>query len=237
MHSDVLDLAAVLNTLKKTHVQTLWTIAELGGRARLKDLQKKIKASKSTLSSRLAALADKGLVTYEAGFAELVYKTPLCYLANIENIPYAYVGLLGKPLPVEHREPETETAISLLREEGITIDKILVATTKDAIEEWTPIMSPELRAMLDFAILDIREMNSIEAVMDRMTRRILDLTRRYITILDCTSGTRPAGIAYYAIADKLKTPLIYVYADEKRIYWLKNRRTLITELNLQHIKS
>uniref|UniRef100_A0A7C5Q5M7 Uncharacterized protein n=1 Tax=Caldiarchaeum subterraneum TaxID=311458 RepID=A0A7C5Q5M7_CALS0 len=237
MSSDILDFTAILHTLKKTHIQTLWVIAQLGGKAKLSDIQKESGAAKSTLTGRLAALASKGLVTYQSGIAELVYKTPLCYLAQAKNIPYAYVGLLGKPPPAQPTEPETQTAVDLLHQQGIDVEKILVATTEDAIYEWMPTMNPDFRTKLDFVILNITEMNSIEAVLEKMASRIQSLAKDYITILDCTSGTRPAGIAYYTIADKLKTPLIYVYAEEKRIYWLKSRETLIQQLNLEQYAS
>lgn len=235
LHMDYHDIRLILRTLSRTQIQILRAIAEKGGRARLKDIQEITKAPKSTLVSRLAALTNTGLVRYESGLAELIYKTPFCYLANAKGVPYAYVGLLGKPSPDESREPETQTAIELLKQEGITIERAHVATTEDAMEEWMPIMNAALRAKLDFTLLTVKEMNNIESVMEKMAPKITELNKNFITILDCTSGLRPAGIAYYALAEKLKTPLIYAYLDEKRIYWLKTRQHLLHELGMGEV--
>ncbi|MCS7145421.1 MAG: hypothetical protein RMJ28_02825 [Nitrososphaerota archaeon] len=73
-------------------------------------------------------------------------------------------------------------------------------------------------------------MNGIEKLIGRVKQPLSLLMQQSIIVLDCTSGTRPAGIAFYTLAERYKLPLIYVYKDANRIYWLKSKETLKREL-------
>jgi len=222
-----------LGKLKKSHASVLFVIARRGGRARfsdiLADLGGEKRISKSTLSNRLNALAQMHVITYGKGLAELTYKSTLCYIADA-NIPYAYVGLLGMKNPNIETESETETAVKLLEQEGINPEKICVATTPEALESWKDFMNEDTWRRIELIQVKVTEMNNIEKMINRIKPKLHELMKNYITILDCTSGTRPAGIALYTLAEKYKLPLIYIYKDTKQIHWLKTKQTIKREL-------
>lgn len=166
-----------------------------------------------------------------------MYKTPLCYIAGA-HVPYAYIGLLGLSREGQE-EPETETAITLLRKEGYEFDKILVATTLDALNSWGGLRGREMQKIVDPLILELIEMNDIQRVEARIEDKMTEVMKSHIVILDCTSGTRPAGIAFYRLSDKWKVPLIYVYESSRKILWLKSREDIIREFRdilPKHIK-
>jgi len=58
------------------------------------------------------------------------------------------------------------------------------------------------------------------------------LLRDYVVILDCTSATKPATIAYYELAQTYLTPLIYVYEETGQLKWLVDREGLESQLGL-----
>ncbi|MDW7977786.1 MAG: hypothetical protein RMH74_03165 [Candidatus Caldarchaeum sp.] len=78
----------------------------------------------------------------------------------------------------------------------------------------------------------VNEMNSVDRMMERVENSLTELMRNFIVVLDCTSGTRPAGIAFYALAEKHRLPLVYVYKDRQVVYWLKSRDDLRKEIGL-----
>lgn len=222
-----------LNKVKKTHVPILIQLARAGGRARFSDIHQRLggeeKVSKSTLKNRLDSLAGLGVITYREGVAELRNKATLCYIVG-SNIPYAYLGLLGMKREIEDTEPETETAVNLLKEEGINLEKICVVTTPEALDGWSRYMREELWRQIEPVLVKVEEMNDIDKMIQRVKPKLLRLIGEFKVILDCTSGTRPAGIALYSLAERYKLPLIYVYKDMKRIYWLKSKEAIKKEL-------
>lgn len=218
---------------RKAYGPILRYIAEQGGRARFAEiyqhLSEKEKLSKSTLKTRLDALSNLGIITYKGGVAELRNKTTLCFIVGCQKIPYYYMGLLGKRESPE-AEPETETAIKLLKEEAIEFSKIYVATTPEALDSWKNFIDEDVWRRMELISVRIDEMNDIERMMNRVEPRLLELIGESITILDCTSGTRPAGIAFHMLAEKYKLPLVYVYKDARKVYWLRSRDTMRREL-------
>jgi len=58
------------------------------------------------------------------------------------------------------------------------------------------------------------------------------LLRNYIVIMDCTSATKPATIAYYEIAQTYLIPLIYIYEETKELKWLISRETIKEKLRI-----
>jgi hypothetical protein len=159
----------------------------------------------------------------------LRWRTPICFIADTPNVPYAYLGLLG--VKDKREVSETETAVQALEASGIIVDKIVVATTQEAIGSWSNSIDPRLK--IEWVTMRREELNRIEDVRDRIRPKLLELMEGFNVIMDCTSGTRPAGIAYYNLAIQHKVPLIYVYEPEKELIWLISRRDL--ERDLGHL--
>ncbi|MFN3621274.1 MAG: hypothetical protein ACK4TI_00090 [Nitrososphaerales archaeon] len=234
--SELRDISELIRDgkLRKTYGPILLYLAEHGGQARFTEiyqhLSKKGKLSKSTLKTRLDALSNLGIITYKQGAAELRNKTTLCFMFGCSKISYYYMGLLGIRTESPEVESEPETAIKLLKEEGIEFSRIYVATTPEALDSWKDFIDEDVWKRIEPLSVRIDEMNDIEKMIKRVESKLLELIGESITLLDCTSGTRPAGIAFHILAEKYKLPLIYVYKDTQRIYWLRSRNTLKREL-------
>lgn len=143
-------------------------------------------------------------------------KTPLCYLFDDVDSFY-YVGLLGKR--DLHNEPEPETAILLLMQEGIRIDKRIIFTTPEALYSWSNFDFSQY----NIKILNTRDLLDISLIEKRLYETIMPEMNNGLIILDCTSLTKTATIAVYNIAIKLNIPLIYVYEDKNKLVWLIDR--------------
>ena len=187
---------------------------------RFSELLKKLNIpskNKSTLSINLDILKGFNFITAEErGPIKLKFKTPLCFITNTPNVPYVYLGLLG--VKDKWKVSETETALEILEGTGLRFDKIIVVTTQKAIGSWSGAISPKLG--VEWHTLSEDDFNRIEMVEERIKPKLIELMERYIVIMDCTSGPRPAGIAYYRLASRFKVPLIYVYEPEKKLLWL-----------------
>lgn len=183
--------------------------------------------NKSTLSINLDVLQSFNFITREKrGPIKLKFKTPLCFIASTPNVPYAYLGLLG--VKDKWEVSETETALKILEGIGLRFDKIMVVTTQKAVGDWSGAINPELK--IEWYTLSEDDFNRIEMVEGRVKPKLAELMEKYILIMDCTSGTRPAGIAYYRLASRFKVPLIYVYEPEKKLLWLVSKEMLENEL-------
>jgi hypothetical protein len=123
---------------------------------------------------------------------------------------------------------ETETAVKILGSLGLRFERIVVITTPEAVGSWSGAISPELR--IEWHTLSKDELNKIEKVEERVKPKLAELMEKYVLIMDCTSGTRPAGIAYYKLATRYKIPLIYVYEPEKELVCLISKEDLEKEL-------
>jgi hypothetical protein len=183
--------------------------------------------NKSSLSNNLDVLERFNFIARaKRGPIRLKFKTPLCFVANTPNVPYAYLGLLGVK---DKREiSETETAVKILGSLGLRFERIVVITTPEAVGSWSGAISPELR--IEWHTLSKDELNKIEKVEERVKPKLAELMEKYVLIMDCTSGTRPAGIAYYKLATRYKIPLIHVYEPEKELVWLISKEDLEKEL-------
>ena len=184
-------------------------------------------SKKSTLYTNIEALRQLNFITRDKrGPIRLRFKTPLCFIAGTPNVPYAYLGLLG--VKDEREVSETETAVRIFSDLGFKFDRVIVVTTQEAIGSWSNAIDPKLR--IEWHTLTKEELNRIERVKDRVTPKLFELMERFNVIMDCTSGTRPAGIAYYNLATQHKVPLIYVYEPEKELIWLISKEDLKEEL-------
>ncbi|MDI6847232.1 MAG: hypothetical protein QMD23_03775 [Candidatus Bathyarchaeia archaeon] len=220
-----------LKKTKRRYVkQILGVLLKHGGTIRYGELLKKLDIppeKKSTLFNNLDVLERLNFLTREKrGPIKLKFKTPLCLIAHTPDIPYAYLGLLG--VKREWKVSETETALDVLKNVGIEIERITVVTTQEAIGTWSGAISPKLK--IEWHTMTENDFNKVEIVEERVKPKILELMEKYILIMDCTSGTRPAGIAYYRLASQFRVPLIYVYEPEKRLLWLVSKEMLEREL-------
>ncbi|MBS7618506.1 winged helix-turn-helix transcriptional regulator [Candidatus Bathyarchaeota archaeon] len=196
---------------------------------------------KSTLWYNLDVLEKLGFIARERvetrekwvkrGPIKLKFKTPLCFIANTLGVPYAYLGLLGLKDKLE--VSETETAVKILENIGLKFERIVVVTTQKAVGVWSNAIDPRLK--IEWHTLSEAEFNRIERVEERVRPIVVELMREYILIMDCTSGPRPAGIAYYRLASQFKVPLIYVYLPDKTLLWLISKEML--EKELKHLYS
>ncbi|MEM2865310.1 MAG: hypothetical protein QXR65_08630 [Candidatus Bathyarchaeia archaeon] len=207
-------------------------LLEEGGELRFSDFQAELGLSaseKSTLHNNLDSLRSLGFVTGDKrGPIRLKWRTPLCFIAGTPNIPYAYLGLLG--VKDEREVSETETAVRILESSGIAFERIVVVTTQEAVGSWSNSMDPELASKIEWHTLRREELNRIESVRDKVKPKLLELMREFTVVMDCTSGTRPAGIAFYNLAIQHMVPLIYVYEPEKELIWLISREDLERDL-------
>ena len=179
---------------------------------------------KSSLDYNLAILAKKGIINREKGTIHLDYKTPLCFIFDSPRIPYAYLGLLGERS--ERIESETETAIQLFKDLGVLFEKIVVATTHRAVAEWESLT----HLNVEWCLLSDEEISRVNTVEEKVLPRLVELMRNYRVVMDCTSATKPATIAYYRLATLFRVPLIYVYESRKELIWVISREDLKREL-------
>ena len=125
----------------------------------------------------------------------------------------------------ERVEPETETALRLLKAEGIEPKSIHVLTTLEAASEWK-----DLKLPYEWIICYEDEISDIDAVKIKAQKKIKLLVSRHVVIINCTSATKPATIAYYELAQMHQTPLIYIYESKSKLKWLKSKETIAREI-------
>ncbi|MEM2319647.1 MAG: hypothetical protein QXW82_07820 [Candidatus Bathyarchaeia archaeon] len=202
-------------------------IAKNGGVATFSQIQATSGVKGSVLNHHLNRLQRLKVVEKEVkGTYRLTYKTPLCFIFPAKTkIPIAYVGLMGKR--ETRKEPEPEIAIELLKKEKLKPDLIYVATSPEALNEWK-----DLKLPYQWILCYEEEIIDIESVKQKIQPQLISLLREYIVVMDCTSATKPATIAYYELAQTYCAPLIYIYEETKKMKWLISRDTIIKQLNI-----
>jgi hypothetical protein len=81
------------------------------------------------------------------------------------------------------------------------------------------------------------EFKIVKNLKDRgEVRRIIEqevdkLTKNYVTLLDYTAAPRPSGLAYFQLAEKYKTPLIYIFHD-----WMTGKSSLCWEIGRKELE-
>lgn len=86
-------------------------------------------------------------------------------------------------------------ALRLLKEQGIQPKFTYVVTSPEALGEWQ-----ELKLPYQWILCYEEEIVDIDAIEEKMRLQLEGLLRDHIVILDCTSATKPATIAYYELA-------------------------------------
>lgn len=204
----------------------LEALAKNGGVLNFAQIEKLSGVRGSTLNHHLNRLIKLNIISKEVkGTYKLKFKTPLCYIFGAE-ISFAYFGLLGKRL--ERKEPETKVALELLKKERIEPALVYVATSPEALNEWK-----DLKLPYHWILLYEEQIIDVDAVKKSIEPQLESLLKEYIVILDCTSATKPATIAYYELAQKYCTPLIYVYEETRKLSWLISKDTLKTKFGIK----
>ena len=205
----------------------LQALATKGGIATFSEIQRESKVKGSVLNHHLNRLQQLKVIKKEVkGTYRITYKTPLCFIFNPkQKIPIAYFGLLGKK--EKRKEPEPKVALLLLEKEKIKPDLKYVVTSPEALNDWKTLKLP-----YQWILCYEDEIINVDAVNQKVTPQLLSLLRDYIVIMDCTSATKPATIAYYELAQQLWIPLIYVYEETKQLKWLISKQDIRMKLSL-----
>lgn len=199
-------------------------IAKKGGVANFSDICKISGVKSSTLEHSLGILIKCGIIKKEVkGTYRLRYLTPLCYLFNYEHLPIAYFGLLGTKNT--RKEPETQTALKLLKDEKIVPKSVHVLTTSSGFKDWENMKLP-----YEWIICYEDEISDIDSIKEKADKRLRLLLKDHMVIIDCTSATKPATIAYYELAQIYQTPLIYIYEPKLKLKWLRSKETIAKEI-------
>jgi len=131
----------------------------------------------------------------------------------------AYFGLLGRR--DSRPEPETDVAMDLLSKEGINPKLKYVVTSPEALNEWK-----ELKLPYQWILCYEDEIVDINAIKNKIIPQLENLLKDNVVIMDCTSATKPATIAYYELAQTYCVPLIYVYEEDEKLKWLLSKESL-----------
>jgi hypothetical protein len=207
--------------------RVLQALASRGGIANFSEIEAVSGVRGSLLIHHLNRLQSLNILERETrGTYRLKYRTPLCYIFKASaELPIAYLGLLGKR--DSRPKPETAVALELLREEGVKPVTVYVMTSPEALNEWK-----DLKLPYQWILCYEEEIINIDSIKNKILPQLEHLIKDFIVILDCTSATKPATIAYYELAQAYMTPLIYVYEETKQLKWLISKDIIKKKLGL-----
>lgn len=200
-------------------------LARKGGIATFSQIQTLSGVKGSVLTHHLNRLQNLRVIQREVkGTYRLTYKTPLCFIFPAKTkIPVAYFGLLGRK--EDRKKPEPQVAIELLEKEKLKPNFIYVVTSPEALNDWKNLKLP-----YQWILCYEDEIINVDAIKQKISLQLKSLLREYLVIMDCTSATKPATIAYYELAKNLWIPLIYIYEETKRLKWLMSLETIRKKL-------
>jgi DNA-binding transcriptional ArsR family regulator len=199
-------------------------LAKAGGQIQSLPLKRSVGLSQNTFEHHINILRMNNIISIEGDKIRLERKTPLCYIFNSTKIPYVYLGLLGERKG--RSESETETALKLLAKENLNFERVIVLTTEKCETQWEKFIA----VPVEWKLIGEREIRRIETIQSKVEPHLIDLAKNYILVMDCTSLTKPATIAYYKLATKHSVPLIYVYEDRKELSWIISKEDLKKKL-------
>jgi len=210
---------------KEKSRRILEAVAQKGGIASFSDIKEFTGINSPVLTYHLDRLQSLNILEKEVkGTYRLKYKTPLCWIFGADD-SIAYLGLLGRRN--SRSEPETKTALELLEVEKIVPKFTYVLTSPEALTEWK-----ELKLPYQWILCYEDEIINIDAIKQKVTPQLESLLRDHVVIIDCTSATKPATIAYYELAQTYYTPLIYVYEENKELKWLISKDYIRQKLGI-----
>jgi DNA-binding transcriptional ArsR family regulator len=211
--------------------KVLEILAKNGGIATFSQIEKESDVKGSVLNHHLNRLQQLKVIQKEVkGTYRLKYKTPLCLIyGSRQKIPITYFGLLGRKEGRE--EPEPKVALKLLEKENMKPDFAYVVTSPEALNDWK-----ELKLPYQWILCYEEEIINIDAVKQKIKPQLLNILQNHTVIMDCTSATKPATIAYYELAQKLWIPIIYIYEETKQLKWLISKEAIQSKLTTSTAK-
>lgn len=211
----------------KRSLEVAVSLAELGGTASFAEIERLSGVEGNLLLHHLNKLQSLGVIDKEGrGTYRLRYKTPLCFIPDKpRETSVIYFGLLGRR--GEWKQPETLTALELLRKNGVGPRLIYVVTSPEAMNEWKNLKLP-----FQWILCYEDEIVDIDAIREKVRPQMESLLKNHIVIMDCTSSTKPATIAYYQLAEEYMIPLIYVYEEKHQLRWLISREDIMKRLGI-----
>lgn len=203
-------------------------IAKNGGIATFSQIQAASGVKGSVLNHHLNRLQRLKIIEKEVkGTYRLTYRTPLCFIFPAKTkIPIAYLGLLGRR--ESRMDPEPTIAVELLGKEKLKPDLSYVVTSPEALNEWKNLKLP-----YQWILCYEEEIIDVDSVKQKILPQLKGLLKEYIVIMDCTSATKPATIAYYELAQTYYTPLIYIYEETRQLKWLISKDMIIKQLHIE----
>jgi len=121
---------------------------------------------------------------------------------------------------------ETGTALNLCAGEGFSFSRVMVVTSYGCAAEWKGVAPSNV----SWCLLEDEEISSVEIIESRVEANLSDLIRNYVLVMDCTSATKPATIAYYKLAVNYHVPLVYVYEKKRELTWIISKEDLRKKL-------
>ncbi|MEM0272583.1 MAG: winged helix-turn-helix domain-containing protein [Thermoprotei archaeon] len=214
---------------RENAAKILNALTTMCGEASFSEIAKRSGLKGNTLTHNLNTLIKRGIIeAHHKGIYTLTYKTPLAYIYDAPT-PKIYLGLLGNK--TQNKEPETLVALSLLEKEGLQFDQVYVTTSQNALEQWATHPKTENWKWITLTSHQGKEdIAHIDAVKQKVEQQLVTLLKKHVVIMDCTSATKPATIAYYELAQKYLVPLIYVYEPQKTLTWLIDKQTILKRL-------
>ncbi len=208
--------------------RVLEALARRDGIANFAEIERLSGVRGSVLVHHLNRLQKLGVLSKKTkGIYRLKYKTPLCFIYGTRKpLKITYFGLLGRR--EKRNEPEPDVAISLLTKQGYIPELKYIVTSPEALQSWK-----DQKLQYNWILCYEDEIINVDAIREKIKPQLLNLLKDNLVIMDCTSATKPATIAYYDLAQTLWIPLIYVYEDTKELKWLISIETLkerLTEL-------
>ncbi len=210
--------------LHRRAARILAVLGEAGGTATYGELKRATGFSDGVLNHHLNILTRRRLVEKVGRGVYMLMDVRIPFLMGART-PVAYLGLLG--LRLGRETPEPDVALSLLEGEGFRVSEAYVATTHQALMEWGP-----LTQGYTWILLTTQEIIDVEAVKRRVEPILRTLVKTHGVIIDCTSATKPATIAYYQLSEELHLPLIYVYEEKRQLVWLKTPKQILRQLGI-----
>lgn len=196
-------------------------LAKIGGIATFSEIQSTSGVKGSVLTHHLNRLQRLHVIEKEAkGTYRLTFKTPFCFIFPPKTkIPIAYFGLLGRK--ESRREPEPQVAVKLLEKEKLKPELIYILTSPKALNDWKNLKLP-----YQWILCYEDEIINIDSIKRKILPQLTSFLRQYIMIMDCTSATKPATIAYYELAQTYYIPLIYIYEETKQLKWVISKNKI-----------
>jgi hypothetical protein len=102
-----------------------------------------------------------------------------------------------------------------------------VTTSPEALSDWKHLGLP-----YEWILCYEDEIVDIDAVAQKVQPQLEALLRDHLVVMDCSSSTKPATIAFYELARMYLVPLVYVQETTRRLKWLISKNDILKEVGL-----